>query len=73
MDNIGIPDRLCMTPWMGIFLVEVKKLNGSTSRMQEFTFGRIKEAGGVVFVVYGHEGVDKLVDYLLDLKGKFQP
>lgn len=64
-DNKGVPDRVCMLPWIGLFLVEVKAAGGSTTRLQEFTFNRMKKAGGAVFVAYGHDGVDALVEFML--------
>lgn len=67
-DNKGVPDRVCMLPWIGLFLVEVKAIDGSTTRLQEFTFNRMKKAGAIVFVTYGHDGVDALIEYVLKLK-----
>lgn len=64
IDHKGVPDRVCMLPWMGIFCVEVKMLGKQPSKIQEQTFEDIKNYGGAVFVVSGKEGVDALVEYL---------
>lgn len=64
IDNKGVPDRICMLPWMGVFFAEVKTADGCTTRLQEYMFEKIKNAGGAVYVIYGHEGVDKLVQHL---------
>ncbi len=68
VDISGVPDRVAMLPWMGIFLVEVKTKNGKTSRAQENMFAQMKEAGGVVFICQGIEGVDKLIEFVIKVR-----
>lgn len=63
-DRKGVPDRVCVLPWMGIFFVEVKTERGKPTKLQEHTFEQIKEAGGVVFITNGKRGVDKLMIFL---------
>lgn len=70
VDKRGVPDRIVILPWMGTFFVEVKSSDGTTTRLQEYTFVKIRNAGGAVYVVYGHEGVDKLMDEILTIKKK---
>ena len=71
-DVRGVPDRICVIPWMGIFFVEVKTLNGETSKIQEHTFQKIKNAGGLVFIVQGMPGVDKLTELIMRAKDEFE-
>lgn len=68
VDTRGVPDRVCMLPWVGIFFVEVKTLNGKTSKSQEILFENIKESGGIVFIVQGIAGVDKLMEFVDGIK-----
>ena len=72
MDISGVPDRVAMLPWMGIFLVEVKTREGKTSKMQEHIFESMKDAGGVVFICQGMEGVDKLIEFVLKVRNDIQ-
>lgn len=65
IDNKGVPDRVCMVPWLGMFFVEVKTLRGRVSAIQEHVMNEIKQHGGLSFIVYGTEGADKLIEYLL--------
>lgn len=64
IDNKGVPDRVCVLPWVGTFFVELKRLGGKPTKLQEKVFNDIKDSGGVVFVVQGMEGVDALIDYV---------
>lgn len=57
----GVPDRIVMLPW-GIWLVEVKTIDGSLSPDQEREHQRLTDAGAKVRTVYGHPGVDKLIE-----------
>lgn len=70
IDNRGVPDRVCMLPWMGIFFVEVKTLTGKASKAQELIFEKIKESGGIVFIVQGIPGIDKLMEFVDGIKRK---
>lgn len=68
VDHRGVPDRVCMLPWMGIFFVEIKRRNGRLSKAQIRVFDQFKDAGGAVFVAHGKQGVDKLIQYVISLK-----
>jgi len=61
----GVPDRIVVLPW-GIWLVEVKTIEGRLSPDQEREHQRLRDAGAVVKVVYGHAGVDQLIEELKD-------
>lgn len=64
IDNKGVPDRICMVPWLGMFFVEVKTRRGVVSPIQEHVINEIKDCGGLTFIVHGIAGADKLVKYL---------
>lgn len=67
VDHKGVPDRICILPWMGVFFVELKRLGKNPTALQLKTFEDIKRAGGIVFVARGKEGVDMLIKYVIDL------
>lgn len=68
VDTGGVPDRICMLPWMGIFFVEVKAIDGKLSKKQRHMFGEFREAGGATFIACGKAGVDELIKYVEGLK-----
>lgn len=68
IDNKGVPDRVCVVPWIGMFFVEVKTRKGRVSPIQEHVINEIKDAGGLTFIVHGIAGADKLIEYLSQLK-----
>lgn len=59
----GVPDRIVIVPW-AIWLVEVKTTDGKLSPDQVREHQRLRDAGAVVKVVYGHAGVDQLIEEL---------
>lgn len=52
----GVPDRIVILS--GVVFVEVKTLEGKLTPVQEREHQRLKDAGAIVFTVYGNEGVD---------------
>lgn len=68
IDHKGVPDRICILPWMGIFFVEVKRDGKRPTPIQSHTFDEIRDSGGAVFVVEGIEGVDAMVEYVYRFK-----
>jgi hypothetical protein len=63
----GVPDRIVITPW-AIWLVEVKTEDGTLSPAQVREHDRLRAAGATVKVVYGHAGVDELIEELKRVK-----
>ena len=59
----GVPDRIVIVPHF-IWLVEVKTIDGVLSPEQEREHIRLLQAGATVRVVYGHAGVDELIEEL---------
>lgn len=59
----GVPDRIVILPW-ALWLVEVKTSDGTLSSVQDREHRRLRGAGAVVRVVYGHAGVDELIEEL---------
>jgi len=59
----GVPDRIVITPW-ALWFVEVKTTDGTLSSAQEREHKRLREAGATVRTVYGHAGVDQLIEEL---------
>lgn len=57
----GVPDRIVVLPW-GIWLVEVKTTDGGLSPDQVREHQRLTDAGAKVRTVYGHAGVDQLIE-----------
>lgn len=57
----GVPDRVVILPW-GIWLVEVKTTDGKLSSDQVREHQRLTDAGARVRTVYGHPGVDQLIE-----------
>lgn len=61
----GVPDRVVILPW-GIWLVEVKTTDGKLSSDQVREHQRLTDAGARVRTVYGHPGVDQLIEELMN-------
>lgn len=59
----GVPDRIIITP-AALWLVEVKTDDGTLSPAQVREHDRLRAAGATVKVVYGHAGVDELIEEL---------
>jgi hypothetical protein len=59
----GVPDQICFLPH-SIFFVEVKTMDGKFQPGQEREHGRLRDLGAHVCTVWGHKGVDALVNDL---------
>ncbi len=61
----GVPDRICIFPTGGIYLVEVKRDRKATlSKNQKSFFERMRELNVTqCTVIYGKDGVDEWLRY----------
>lgn len=60
----GVPDRIGFLPSNIIFFAEVKTLNGVLTVRQSREIETLQSFDCDVYVVYGEDGVDKLIDHL---------
>lgn len=60
----SVPDRLCALPFIGFFVVETKTADGHLEEHQAREHTRLRDAGGRVYVVWGHDDVDTLIEML---------
>ena len=59
----GVPDRIPIWPNSpGQVFVEVKTIDGTSESWQEREHVRLREAGALVFVVWGHSGVSSFMN-----------
>ena len=63
----GVPDRIAIINGHVVF-VEIKTIGGKLSTAQEREFERLEKHGMKVRTVYGHKGVDMLINALSFLK-----
>jgi len=61
----GVPDRIVIIKGK-ICFVEIKTEAGKLSMRQEREIEDIRKAGGIVYVLFGQQGVD---DFVQDLRG----
>jgi hypothetical protein len=59
--NVGVPDRIAITPEGQVWFVELKTETGRLSRMQEYQLERLRRQNCNVVVLYGGEEVEKVV------------
>lgn len=59
--NVGVPDRIVITPEGRVWFVELKTETGRLSRMQEYQLERLRRQNCNVVVLYGREEVEKVV------------
>lgn len=59
----GVPDFIGVHRGL-FFAVETKALGGKTTRLQDIEMRKIREAGGVCFVVEGVDGTKELQQWL---------
>ena len=59
----GVPDRIVIVGGSVIF-TEVKTVDGKLSVPQQREHGRLREVGASVTTVYGHGGVDALIEWI---------
>lgn len=60
----GVPDRLIIYKGKVTF-VELKQTYGRLSPIQKRTIERMRYHGATVYVVYGSEGVDKMLEEVM--------
>lgn len=68
--HAGVPDRIPIWPeWNhGQLFVEMKTLDGKVTAIQHREHVRLREAGAMVFVCFGHHGVNQFIEAALDGK-----
>ena len=59
--NIGVPDRIVITPEGRVWFVELKTETGRLRKMQEYQLERLRRQNCNVVVLYGREEVGKVV------------
>ena len=60
--RVGVPDRIVLWPnYLSTVFVEVKTTDGKLSTYQEREHKRLRDAGALVFTVYGTHGVDVFI------------
>lgn len=64
----GVPDRLVLYKGKLIF-VELKAKAGKLSEIQKVRHTEMESHGGIIYVVYGKEGVDDFVGCLSKIYG----
>lgn len=67
----GVPDQIPVYPVNeGLVFVEIKTVDGVKSSAQIREQDRLRDAGALVFTVYGDSGVDRFISHakILDLK-----
>lgn len=60
----GAPDQIVFGVGESIFFVEVKTTDGEFQPGQEREHERLRDLGATVCTVYGHKGVDILIEVL---------
>ena len=60
-NNRGVPDRLAILPTGETIYIEVKRVTGRLSALQERMIRIFKRQGARVYVVYSKEQVDALM------------
>jgi hypothetical protein len=56
----GVPDRIVII-YGDVYFVEVKTDDGMLTVRQQREHDQLEEAGALVFVVFGNEGVDQFI------------
>lgn len=67
----GIPDRILIGYGLTVF-VELKKPNGTPRKLQRRVIQHMREHGAIVFVANTYEKVDKVIQFMIDNKRKFE-
>lgn len=65
----GVPDRIVVHPNCGVVFVELKAPGEKPRKQQIIRQGRIRKAGGAVFVVDSYEETDKFMEFLRNSEG----
>ena len=66
--NVGVPDRIIITPTGAIIFVELKTDHGRLSPMQMNQIRKLEKCRAQVFVIYGRKQMDALLDYIEHLE-----
>jgi hypothetical protein len=64
-NNLGVPDRLVITPNGAVWFVELKAERGRLAKMQQFQIAELKKRGANVRVVYGLEAAKDFVEEVM--------
>ena len=64
----GVPDRIIIHPNLGTVFVEVKRLGGVATKLQQSMINKINAYGGIALVVEGYGGVDAFIDFASNTK-----
>lgn len=59
--NVGVPDRIVITPKGRVWFVELKTKTGRLSKMQKYQLERLRRQNCNVVVLYGRDEVDNTV------------
>lgn len=68
--NNGVPDRIAITPGGRVVFVELKTERGKLSPVQLRQIKRLEDHRAAVFVVYGEEHIDALLDWIRQREGR---
>lgn len=60
----GVPDRIVIMPGGRILFCELKTATGRVSKLQKMQMRRLTALGCEVRVIYGMDGVQRLIDEL---------
>ncbi|MBR1760908.1 MAG: VRR-NUC domain-containing protein [Schwartzia sp.] len=58
----GVPDRIVIKPDGKVIFVELKTDTGRLSKLQNYTIRELREHGADVRVIWGLDGVSKLLE-----------
>lgn len=60
--NVGVPDRIVITPRGEVWFVELKTETGRLSRMQEYQLERLREGNANACAVYGMDDMLRVLE-----------
>lgn len=63
--NVGVPDRLIITPTGVVWFVELKTETGRLSKIQKWQIRELEKRGANVQVVYGLQGAIDFVNEVM--------
>lgn len=63
--NVGVPDRLIITPTGVVWFVELKTETGRLSKIQKWQIRELEKRGANVRVVYGLQGAIDFVNEVM--------
>lgn len=62
--NVGVPDRIIVTPAGDVIFVELKTISGVLSEAQRLMLKRLEDHKADVWLVHGMAGADVLIQYI---------